>query len=184
MLLLSACQPPEQARVQVQTDLQMCLLNVTDLPVGWQIASAPGPYDLPERILPGRALAGVRVTFLYPEFGARAFHELLLYNDPEQAAREFARQQPGVFYRSGRITPWEEPDIVYTNRSADRFRLACADFETGGKYNRICAALAQYDRFLSAFDTWISPEYMTHEQLIQALQAIDRQMTQCVERIQ
>ncbi|MBI3958219.1 MAG: hypothetical protein HY328_05370 [Chloroflexi bacterium] len=181
VLLLIACQPSAQERAQVEAKIQSCLLEVSDLPADWQVATGPMPSDMPGHVLPGRALGGVNISLFHPLFGANASQTILLYSSSAKAAREFERQQPGIFSTSNLIVPWQEPNIGYTGGSADAFRLACAERDSGNRY-RVCSSLAQYDRFLSEFFTWVSPKYMTDEDLFQVLQAIDRDMTQCIDK--
>jgi hypothetical protein len=178
ILLISACQRSAQPQAQVEAALHACLLEISDLPDGWQVDyGGPQSYDLPGRVLPGRALGGVVISFVQPGFGARAYHEILRYDTSKQASRQFERESR--LPTSGIVTPWETPDLAYTNESADSFQLACADYG-GISISRSCSSLAQYDRFLSRFDTWVSPAYMGEEDLVKVLTAIDRHMVQCV----
>lgn len=177
-VLLIGCGSPGNVDLEAQSGVEICLLTVDDLPPGWEIANGPGPYDLPGRVLPGRAQAGVTVSFFQPEFGARAFNDIFLYSSERKAAGEFKRQQDAVFSSAGRLTPWQEPDLGNLDHSADQFRLACADFETAGKYN-ICTAMTQYGRFLVVFDTWASPDYMSENDIGRVLSKLDERMQEC-----
>ena len=182
MLLLTACGKSRPSRARVEAEIRECLIDVSVLPHGWTVAEGPGPYDLPERVLPGRALGGVAVSFFQPKFGARAFHRLFLYSSPRKSSQEFERQQQAEFFSSGRLTPWVNPRISYTGSIADRLRMACADFEAVHDTRRhYCTAMAQYGALLSIFDTWSSPEYMSEEEFAHVLQAIDERMKWCLD---
>jgi hypothetical protein len=159
-----------------------CLVDVSVFPQGWSADFSPHQYDLPGRVLPGRAQEGVSIQLRSKGFGALAHHDVLRYQNKQRAADEYHRQQPGVFFSAGRLTPWEAPEALsYESPIADQFRLACADIEVAGRF-RLCTAQGQYDEHLSTFSTWVSPDYMTYANLERVLKAIDERMAHCVGR--
>ena len=157
-----------------------CLVDASSLPQGWYEDIPPHPYDLPGRVLPGRALEGISVQFRSEEFDGLARHEILRYRNEQQAEEEFQRQQVSKFFNAGRVTPWETPETVsLEDLAADQYRLSCANIEAAGQF-RLCTSMAQYGNHLSTFTTWMSPDYMTYEDLKGILWAIDQRMAQCL----
>ena len=182
MLLLVACGRSRPSRARVEAEIQECLIDVSVLPYGWVVAEGPGPYDLPERVLPGRALGGVLVAFFQPVLGARADHTLFIYPNKHEAKKEFERQMPNVFFSAGRLVPWVKINISSFRPAANQMEVRCTVIK-GIKGTRIpiCTALAQYDTILSIFSTWSAPGYMSEEDFVHVLQAIDERMKWCLD---
>ena len=183
-LIFKASQPPSvQTRIRVEADLPACSLTESDLPSGWEIRSVSS-YDLYERVLPGRALGGIRLAF-YPggsQFYIHSIHEILLYRTVEGAKSRFERHKFSYnpqFYQS-----WVEIDVTEAGFSADQFRVVCADYveDTGlGRGDKLCHAKARYDRFLSLLSARVSPRQMSMAEVMQTLQTIDKHMIKCVD---
>ena len=105
----------------------------------------------------------------------------MLYRTPSQAAITFEDTPAFTYVRF--VTLWKESDIAYAAQfAADEFFLACTEgrSDSGFRY-RVCTSEARYDRFLTAFSSWVSPAYMSEEEMVQVLQTIDRNMLQCIE---
>lgn len=172
---LSTATPPSTT-----VPIRECLVDLSPFPSGWSVEFGPDAYDLPGRVLPGRALAGISISFHWRGPNALAQHDVLKYETKQRAASEFHRQQPGTFFSAGRLTPWETPDAVsYQSPFADQFRLACADIEGAEQRFKLCIAMGQYDKHLSTFAIWMSPDYMTFADLERILEAIDERMAHC-----
>ena len=175
--------PSVQTRIRVEADLSACALEEADLPNGWHIRSV-SPYDLYERVLPGRALGGIRMWFDPHEPGDDVVvtHDILLYRTPKGASSQFENlpiSHNSRFYKS-----WMEVDLKETNLSADEYRIVCADFvpDIGpGRGDKSCYARVRYDRILSVFKAEVAPHDISIEEMLQVLQAIDRRMLMCVD---
>ena len=183
-LSLSACRPPsEQVRNRVGIALQSCLLDLSELPGGWEIGEGPRASSILENPYIDPALGGQVIRFVHSgrDTSTRAFQHLLLFRSRSQATHTF--KNAPVYERYGMVVvPWQESDISDTVLGADKFFLACTKIrsDSGVEY-RDCTSAAQYDRFFTSFSSLISPEYMSMEEYVQALQAIDRRMLQCVD---
>ena len=182
-LLVVVWQPPSvQTRIRVEADLPACSLNESDLPDGWKIRNVSS-YDSYQRVLPGRALGGIRAGF-YPG-GSQIFthsgHGILLYRTAKEAESQFERQI--VSYSSQFYKSWVEIDVSEAGLSADQYRLVCAEFvsDTRPGEDKLCLAKARYDRFLSLLDAGVSPRKMSMAEVVQTLQAIDKHMLKCVD---
>ncbi len=184
-ILLSACRqrPSPELRRRVESHLYSCSLGESDFPARWgHIRSKT--YDVPALGLPGNALGGVDAVFgpLGPDPGIPAGHGILAYRTPERAATVFERF-PDLFYDAGRLTPWVRPDVAEAALSADAFHVGCTYYETydADISRKRCHFLARYGRFLTTFRTWVSPDYMSEEEMGQVLHALDGHMLQCVD---
>lgn len=162
-----------------------CFVDTSAFPQSWTITSGPDTRGFPDQVLPGRAMNGGSVSFFHPLSGARAHHDVLLYSNEKKSLKEYERQQPGFFFSSGRLSPWETPKIDYGGGIADEYRLACADFEgiDENQQYRYCSIMGRYGQFLSQFSTWMSPDYMSEAELVHVLKAIDERMTTCTKSI-
>ncbi len=186
LTLLSACREPRpssQLRGRVESHLYTCSLAESDFPTRWRHIRS-GTYDITGS-LPGNALGGIRAVFgpHGPVPGIPAGHGILAYRTPEKAATVFNRQFPGMFYDAERLTPWVKPDMAQAALSADAFHIGCAYYRShdADLSRKRCHFLARYGRFLTTFKTRISPEYMSAEEMVQVLNALDEHMLQCVD---
>lgn len=184
-IIVKATQPPSvQTRIRVEADLPACSLTESDLPGGWKIRSVSS-YDLYERVLPGRALGGIILSFYPGEtyFPIHSRHDILFYRTAEGAKSQYERHRFSYnpqFYQS-----WVEIDMTEAGLSADQYRVVCADYvpDPGGqgRGNKLCHAKARYDRFLSSVTARVSPRQMSMEEVLQTLQTIDKHMINCVD---
>ena len=182
MVLGSGC-CRDEGRAQAERVLRECLISASALPQGWEIAGGPGPYDLPDRTLPGCAMGGVTVAFNYPgvgEYGAHAYQHIFLYQNEQKAVKEFERREPEVFGQWA-LTPWEEPRRPL-NLSADAWRAACAQID-GAPVSRspitVCGIWARYGALLTEFSTWQSSPYMSMDDFARVAQRLDERMREC-----
>ena len=187
LLLLSAChgqRPSPELRRRVESRLYSCALDASDFPPGWRHIRSK-TYDITSRGIPGNGLGGIYAVFgpHGPDPGIPAGHGILAYTTPERAQSTFGRRFPDLFYDAGRLTPWVKPDVAQADLSADAFRVGCAYYRTHDTdiSRKSCHFLARYGRFLTIFETWVSPEYMSEEEMVQVLQAADEHMLQCVD---
>lgn len=184
LTLLSACQenPSPELRGRVETHLYECSLEERDFPSGWQHMES-STYDITREGIPGNGLGGISAVFgpHNRQRGIPASHGVLAYRTPEKAADVFFRFR--LFYDAGRLTPWVSPDVAEAGLSADSFRSGCAYFRSydADTSTKRCLFLAQYGRFLTTFGTWVSPKYMSEEEMVQVLGALDLRMLQCVD---
>ena len=186
LTLLSACREPRpssQLRGRVESHLYRCALEESDFPPGWRHIRSE-TYDITSRGIPGNGLGGIDAVFgpYGPIPGVPAGNGILAYRTPERAAITFERF-PDLFYDAERLTPWVKPDVAQADLSADAFRVGCAYYRTSDAdiSRKRCHFLARYGRFLTTFRTWSSPEYMSEEEMVQVLQALDEHMLQCVD---
>ena len=175
--------PSVQTRIRVEADLSTCTLEEADLPNGWHIRSVES-YDLYERVLPGRALGGIKVAFF--SSGSRnyadGFHSILLYRTARGAESQFERHK--FSYSSRFYKSWVEMDLKEASLSADESQVICADFVSEGGPgipSTLCLAKVRYDRFLSLLHARVSAAKMSTEEVVQTLQTTDRKMLQCVD---
>lgn len=160
--------------------LTKCLLRLQDLPQGWYQLPAM-PYDLPGRILPGRAEEAVAAEFAVRNKDTKLHQDVLLYSSEKGARNQFAREE--TFPLGGIIAPWETPvQVNLSTLTSDQYKLACADMEVAGVF-RVCQFVARYDTHLVIFSTWMSPDYMSYTDLETTLLAINQQMTACIHPI-
>ena len=183
-LFLSACRPPsEQVRNSVGTALQSCLIDVSELPDGWKVSESPrtaSPLDSPYIDSP---VGGTMIEFVHvgQNTSVPAVQHLSLFKTRSQAITAF-RKSP-VFTRIQTTGLWKELDIsATTTLAADNFFLACVESrsDSGVEY-KDCTSTARYDRVFTSFSSLISSEYMSVEEMIQVLQAIDRNILQCID---
>ena len=182
-LSLSACrQPSEQVRRRVGTALQSCLIDVSELPEGWKISERPRTASPLESPYIDSPLGGTMISFgrAGQDTAVPAVQHLLLFKTRSQATHAFKKAP--VFTRFRMIVPWQELDISDTVFAADDFFLACAGSRSdSGVDYKDCTSAARYDRFFTSFSSLISSEYMSVEEYVQVLLAIDRRMIQCVD---
>lgn len=155
-------------------DMYDLMIDVSVFPQGWDVEFGPS-HPPPRKHLRGED-EGLYVQFSTRDFDARATHIVCRYENDLQATISFYVDNE---FPKGDwvVTPWAVPEEwSYESPIADRFKFACAEFEILGRVSRFCAAVAQYDEYISVFRTHISPEYMTLEDLERILKAIDERM--------
>ena len=176
--------PSLETRMQVNTDLRSCMLKESELPNGWSKGLPMSlPLKGPDYPVPSGMLGGVFTIFSHqrPRTGM-ASHELQLYERLDQAVYFYVVRRIGYISRWQRT--WEPLDLSQANLSANQYRAKCSAFvpDTGpGRGDKLCEVKARYGRFVSVFSTRVSPWDMSMEEFIQVLQAIDRNMLQCVD---
>ena len=166
-------------------DMRHLMVVVAPFPEDWE--RCVGPAQPPERARPECGES----EFWYVGFCPRGFqgfqqgidgaeHDVFRYRGALEAAVSFYFTFPSrEFSNRNTVSSWSVPDEwSYTSEVADRSRFACAEFEPFGRGRRLrtCRALSQYGRYISAFSTTLSPEYMTLEDVERILLAIDEKM--------
>ena len=185
LTFFTACnqRPSPDLRRRVESQLYNCAIDAPDFPSGWRLIRRE-TYDVTSRGIPGNGLGGIEAIFNRKGFSGAlyAFHAILAYSTPERAAIAIERS-PRVFYDASRLTPWLEFDVTQIDLSADAFRAGCAYLETDDAdiSRKHCHFLAQYGRFLTTFQTPVLPEYISEEEMVRVLQAVDEGMLQCVD---
>ncbi len=115
-----------------------------------------------------------------------AYQLILWYRNTDLAERRYAAERQRFFFDSSNlISPWQTPEVLdYHSATADEFQLACAKIKChsclDGEFTA-CGAIARYGAFVSMFNVWMSPEYMTHDQLETMLRTIDERMAPYAE---
>ena len=175
--------PSVQTRKQVEAGLKECLLDASELPSGWH-RLWPMPTAPYEKVLHGRALGSIMLGFFHHRSNVDmpARQEILFYRSAYHAAYAYRRLRIGFISR-GKNT-WPPLDLTQANLSADEYRAKCSAFvpDIGqGRGDKTCEAKARHGRFVSVFTTDVSSIDMSVEEMIQTLQAIDRNMLRCID---
>ena len=175
--------PSNQTRMRLEPAMRACTLDATELPAGWRIDAAnafPPRFEL----LPAGTLGSISVGFSHQRSSAAmpASHDIQFYRATYQAA--FYYKFTRIGFASRWYRNWQRLDLRPANLSADEYHAKCSDFVSDrgpGLGESTCQSKARYGRFVSVFRTAISPTDMSKEEMIGVLQAIDRNMVQCVD---
>jgi hypothetical protein len=182
LLLCVSCLPvwpdpePTPAPRARSFELAELLVDVSDLPAGWQVSLNPSPTAVEM----GQS-EGLWIEFRLPG-GSRSAHYIFRYDDEQTSAEQYRGSLSGEFFDAERITPWEMPTgLSYESPVADQFRFASADFRRFPEgHFTLHQAVGQYDEFISVFFCSIlpdkAPDFMTLSDLERILQAIDQRM--------
>ena len=177
--------PPLETRMKVEAALRSCTLKESELPDKW---SKNWPMSLPlegrQLSGPSGMLGGIFASFSHkkPETGRAASHELHLYERLDQVMYFYVVRRIGYISRWHRT--WVPLDLTQANLVADQYRAKCSDFvpDIGqGRGEKTCEAKTRYGKFLSVFHADLSPYSISAEEFVQVLQAIDRNMLQCID---
>ena len=177
-------EPSYETRLQINAELRACILDESELPRAEWSKNWPSAFPFYSDPLPVGMLGGLR-TIYSPRASSRAtsvWHEIQFYDRTRKAESAYKRRRLGFTSRWYRT--WEPLDLTDANLSADESRAACSEFvpDSGpGRGDKRCEAKARHGRFISVFTVSVSPRDMTEQEMIGALQAIDRHMIQCVE---
>lgn len=171
--------PSIEIRMQVDANLSVCALDESELPNGWspKLPQAFPPYQKP---VPTGMLGGILIVYSNQEDSV--WHELEFYERSYQAVYSYTMRR--IVHLSRWHRTWVPLDLSQANLSADQYRAKCSDFLANGgpaSGEKSCAVKARYGRFISAFRTYVSPRDMSMEEFVQVLQAIDRNMLQCID---
>ena len=166
--------PPSQTR-ECQPEALALLIDKAAFPEGWNAGNPSRPAD--------RHGAVHRCGRDFTVTNGVAFQEVYEYRSLNAAANEYERQL-GIFFSTNPsyTSAWEMPPSMpqYEYR-AEEFRLACA---VKGE-TLMCALLARYANIIARFNTHMSPDFMTEDDLFLVLQAIDDKIvaaTCCMNR--
>jgi hypothetical protein len=155
--------------------LKDLLISESTPPLGWSVSRLPHPVQVEEGQEDSRGIEFRLAS------GYRMGHEVYQYQDEQTAAKRY-RGSLNVFGSAERLTPWEVPEgLTYRSNVADQFRFACADFRDYPDIRfRHCAAMGQYEEFVSIFYVSVlqgeMDDYMTLSDLERILTAIDERM--------
>ena len=166
-IMLIACSDTSETAANVSScdaQVENLLISESDFPEQWftgqTYRSASHHYALH------------RCTRSFMVLNGNAHQEIYEYADTSEASRQFARQKARFFGVNRYATPWKEP--AFAGRldlsSSDEFYLACQSY--GG--TEICQLLAQYGRFTVVFASHMSPDYMSGDNFIRIIEAINR----------
>ena len=184
LLILTSCVPGGPTRaprpVPSPAALTRLLLDTSAMPDGWHVSQGPEEYPKPQ----GQE-DGMYVGYSTEDFGSPTLHIVLRYEDKQYAARKYKQYLPAYFDSVGRLTSWKSPSsLTHRSEIADQFRSECADFETldisARKYT-MCVTMAQYEKYVSIFITYIAEGVMNYADLEDILQAIDKRMLTYLE---
>jgi hypothetical protein len=134
------------------------------MPENWYISSQSGLNEDDYRQQSG---ARIEFTVNNPQVLHIAAHQVYEYKSERQAAREFERQLP-IRFNSSSIaskTPWETPEALpYSSTVADQYYFACHEGSIKG-VKTLCVAFGQFDKYLVVFNTHLTPEYMSYNDI-------------------
>ena len=111
-----------------------------------------------------------------------AAQELQLYDRTHWAIHRYGIRRIG--YASTRNRKWRPLDLSHANLSADAYKARCSQYvRDDGRIENVkaCEIKARYGKFVSILEADVLPPEMPLEAYIQVLQAIDRQLLQCVD---
>jgi len=102
-----------------------------------------------------------------------AYHYVFKFRNAASAMYgHFWIQRQGHLFPSGQESRQIPAEWTYRSPIANDWQFACINY---GK-TTWCTAMARYDEYISVFDTIMSPEYMTLNDLEKVLRAIDERM--------
>lgn len=164
----------------MEADLPSCSLSAENLSTGWELGSVAS-YDFYDRVLPGRALGGIRLIFTLraPGVEKKALQGILLHRSSRAASSQFKRMTPSNSARF--YHPMVETELPQANLAADDFQVECAYFKGPAARTKSCHFRARYDRLLSVVTSDVSLRQDGMDDMVHLLQAIDKRMIQCVE---
>ncbi len=167
--------PVSPVRRAAPVDIYDLMLDPSVLPDGHELCTGPGPIPKRERGETESLLVG----FCPPDFnGVGGTHqEVYAYPNEQVLASVYNREfQAREFPRHNMRTPWTVPDgWSYQSPVADHFKFACGETDFPHQAT-VCAAVAQYDEYVSVLVTHPSPDNMTLEDVERILVAIDERM--------
>lgn len=155
------------------------LIKISDLPPNdWGMSIRP--HEWPEYY--GQDDSAY-VGFNTHAFRVPIVHIVLWYRNDSNAEKGFGRSSQAHFNSARRVTPWERPvQLDFESEIADRFQMACADFQSTG-LERIdytcCVAIARYQEYISILSAQIADRYegtVSYSEFETVLQAIDERM--------
>jgi hypothetical protein len=164
-LLLSNCVPRYAQVEYCDPDLQALLVDETAMPSSWN--QADGQPTKNDEFSHG-AINHCMITF-HTSNGA-AFEQIFQYETEQEAAADYMRMKELFFREDSKSFPAPSYDLT----NADNFHLACA-ISTD---TPMCGILAQYGVYIIDTNTHMSPDFMTNDDLVRVLQAIDEKMAQ------
>ncbi len=176
--------PSDGTRIGVDKYLPKCSLDLAELPVGWQILRKH-PYEPYDRVLPGRALGGIKIAFEHrsprplsdgPTLLPDVWHEMLLLRSARVASSTYRRLRVG--HNARFYLPMVEKDISQADITADEYRFGCSSWyvSTGG---RKCRFRGRYDRLVSTIDASISHNQKALDAFVRIVETVDKQMVRC-----
>lgn len=168
-LLLSNCTPRYAQVEYCDPDLQALLIDETAMPSSWN--QADGQPTKNDEFSHG-AINHCAITFYASSdvaYGV-AHEQVFQYKTEQEAAADYMRMKELFFWEDAKPLPVPSYDLA----KADNFRLACAI----PRDNPMCTMLAQYGVHIIEFTTHVSPDFMTNDDLVRVLQAIDEKMAQ------
>lgn len=170
--LMYCCCPPRHPPER-DFEIEELLLDVSAFPVGWS-ADAEGPRAPAKAPLGGLKSIERTELFFYVR-GGGAVEEIHRFQSTGDAIQEFERQLGIAFFVGKYDTPWIIPlALPYQSPIADQFHFACSE---QGSIS-MCRMIGRYEEYLVKFNTHMSPDFMTYEDLECVLQAIDERMAQ------
>jgi hypothetical protein len=154
-------------------DMRYLAADISMFPEGWELGY--GPAHPPQGKHLRDESEGVFIQFDGEGIPAVATHTVLKYDNSFQASIFFFTNSE--FAKSDAIlSSWETPDgWSYRSIVANRFKFACAEMQVWDRFVS-CKAVAQYDEYISIFQTPVSPRFMRMEDLHRLLKSIDERM--------
>jgi hypothetical protein len=185
LLILGSCSKyiPTATPEPLSFQLGELLLETSSLPAGWRVSDRGSDFGYNQGQDEDRY-----IEFTTESFKSPTIHIIFLYRDEEYAVDKFKQYLPAHFDSAFRVTSWEVPsELNYQSEVADQFQFGCADFQnasdTSKQYTN-CVVMGQYDRIVSVFSTYISPDAMSsYTDLEMVLQAIDKRMAEHLKKL-
>jgi hypothetical protein len=166
ILMVVACTSQPATRVEA---LDQYLVTTENLPAGWIISVSP------ERFTENYGQA----NDLYVEFKNNnhvAWHLVLAYGDAQNALDNYRHLVPAFLHVTTATvkSPYSPKDISFSSNAAQEFTLKCEVLEFTP--TEICMYIAAYDDKVVVFNTHLTPEVMSSDDLEKVLFSIDKKM--------
>jgi hypothetical protein len=163
-LLVGCGKDPQYAGLDVcNPNMAALLIGEEALPSEWYRANGPPRFD--DEFGTGNIDNCAICFYASNSVGCE---EVFRYNTEELASDDYARLED--YFSYGNSTPLVSHDEIV----ADEYRIVCGrPMDTP-----MCNLVARYGTYVVEFNIHRSPDYMTDEDLRQAILAIDEKMTQ------
>jgi hypothetical protein len=153
------------------------MIDTTVFPSGWRVVRGPEPQ--PKRTELDWGDENLVVALQSPaEEGFTSHYVFKFRNVASAMYGHFWMQRQGYLFPSGQKLRQIPAEWTYQSPIADDWQFACIDYGQGKRM--WCAAMAQYDEYISVLNTTMSPEHMTMKDIENVLRAIDERMARAL----
>jgi hypothetical protein len=164
-----------QLRREVAILAHDLLLPLEQLPASWEMGGTPRPMG--PRIGFGNEDDSY-VSFKPQSADTNAFNYVLYYRTLKAAEAAYDELLLSEFNSNSIAVdqPWKPlPELSQVSMEADQFRTACTINNIAGP-QQVCKVIARYGQYIAIFHSVIGPDYMSHQQFENLLQALDETM--------